>query len=55
MSAILAQVAKCAVDAVAIGLDLQNLLIKRRYFPVPAEEIVQWRSVWAAMTAGREH
>jgi len=54
MSAILAQVAKCAVEVVAIGLGFQNLLIKQRYFPLPAEEIAQWRSVWAAMTAGRE-
>jgi glycosyltransferase involved in cell wall biosynthesis len=54
ISAILAQVAKCAVEAVAIGLGFQNQLIKRRYIPLRAEEIAQWRSVWAAMTAGRE-
>src|SRR5450759_2629832 len=54
MSAISAQVAKCAVEAVAIGLGFQNQLIKRRYIPLRAEEIAQWRSVWAAMTAGRE-
>lgn len=46
------QVLKVAVEltAVTLGRNPVEALMKRRYLPLPAEEILRWRNIWSEMT-----
>jgi hypothetical protein len=54
MKSTLLHVLKFGIEAAAIIVGAEELLIKKRYLPLSAEEIARWRSVWNEMTDAGE-